>query len=143
MTPIRIVSFGYLHGPPPAADLSADLRHAFRDPHVAPHLRDLTAHDQAVRDAVMATPGIRQLIVGLVAAADAYLDGPSATGITIALGCAGGRHRAAVTAEALCTVMLADRKKAADYGLTNVAAGRPPRPVHLTHRDLHRPVVHR
>lgn len=38
---ITVVFFGYLHGEPP----KADLRHHFRDPHVNPGLRYLTARD--------------------------------------------------------------------------------------------------
>jgi len=63
--PVEIVSFGYLHGPPPTAHLILDLRSHFRDPHVDPGLRELTA----------------------------YRSGPSAGPVTVAVGCAGGRHR--------------------------------------------------
>ncbi|WP_037802786.1 RapZ C-terminal domain-containing protein, partial [Streptomyces resistomycificus] len=59
MATVTVVSFGYLHDAPPAADLTVDLRHHFRDPHVSPELRYMTAKDREVRDAVMGTPGIR------------------------------------------------------------------------------------
>ena len=110
---IHVISFGYLHDLAPQADITIDLRHHFRDPHVSPELRELTAADAPVRHAVMATPGIRELIVALAAAVDAYLAGPSAGDITVALGCAGGRHRAATTAAALATVLRADQDQAA------------------------------
>lgn len=53
---VEIESFGYLHGEPPAAHLTIDLREHFRDPHVSPELRYMTAHDEPVRTAVLNTP---------------------------------------------------------------------------------------
>ncbi len=119
--PVQIVSFGYLHGAPPAADITVDLRTHFRDPHVDPALRELTAHDQVVVDAVLSTPGIVQLVDAVVAAVRAFQAGPSAGPVTVAVGCAGGKHRAGVVAG-----LLSDRLGA-----------------NLVHRDLHRPVVYR
>ncbi|QMV25189.1 ATPase [Streptomyces sp. SCUT-3] len=123
---MRIVSFGYLHGEPPAAHLTADLRVHFRDPHVSPELRYMTAEDQAVRDAVLGTAGIPQLVATLADAVTAYRSGPSAGPLTVAVGCAGGRHRAATVAAAL-----ADRLAGMDV------------PADVVHRDLHRAVVER
>ena len=119
--PVTITSFGYLHAPAPDAHIVLDLRHHFRDPHVSPQLRYLTARDIPVRQAVLGTPGIAELIEAVVAAVRAYLAGPSAGPVTVAVGCAGGRHRAAVVAEAL----------AQRLGGT------------VGHRDLHRDVVER
>jgi len=90
---VEIVSFGYLHGPPPAAHLTLDLRLHFRDPHVDPALREMTAYDEPVRRAVLDTDGIRNLIDATAAAVTAYRSGPSAGPVTVAVGCAGGRHR--------------------------------------------------
>lgn len=118
---VEVTSFGYLHGEPPTAHLTVDLRHHFRDPHVAPELRYLTAHDREVREAVLGTPGISALIDSLDAAVRAFASGPSTGPITVAVGCAGGRHRAATVAAAL-----ADRLGAV-----------------LVHRDLDKPVVNR
>lgn len=118
---ITITSFGYLHGDPPPAHLTLDLREHFRDPHVSPELRYMTAHDQAVRDAVLATPGIRDLVDATVAAAHAFLAGPTAAPVTIAVGCAGGRHRAATVAMELGAIL----------GGT------------VAHRDLAKPVINR
>ncbi|GAA2476687.1 hypothetical protein GCM10010406_11060 [Streptomyces thermolineatus] len=124
--PVTITSFGFLHSPPPAAHLVADLRTHFRDPHVSPELRHLTAHDQAVRDAVLSTPGIPAVVNALAATVAGYLAGPSAGPVAVAVGCAGGRHRAAtVSAE------LADRLTTAGHQVV------------LVHRDLHRAVVER
>lgn len=96
--PVAVTSFGYLHGPPPEAHITLDLRHHFRDPHVNPALRELTAHDGAVAAAVLTTPGINQLISAAADLVHAYQAGPSAGPVTVAVGCAGGRHRAATVA---------------------------------------------
>ena len=118
---VTITSFGYLHGAPPEAHITVDLRHHFRDPHVDPALRELTARDGAVVAAVLTTPGISQLISAAVELVQAYQAGPSAGPVTVAVGCAGGRHRAAVVA-----MQLGQRT-----GGT------------VIHRDLDKPVVHR
>lgn len=126
MGTVTIASFGYLHGDPPPAHLLIDLRHHFRDPHVSPELRHMTADDEPVRTTVLNTPGIVDLVAATAAAVNAFAAGPSAGLLAIADGCAGGRHRAPAFAQAL-----ADRLTAEGHTVT----------VH--HRDLHRPVVNR
>ncbi|WP_431776468.1 RapZ C-terminal domain-containing protein [Streptomyces cucumeris] len=127
MSRVEITSFGYLHGAEPDARIKLDLRHHFRDPHVNPELRYLTAHDQAVRDAVMATEGVEQLLQAAEAMVGAYLAGPRQDEpVTVAVGCAGGRHRAATAASVLA-------ERCAARGLD----------VDLVHRDLAKPVVER
>ncbi|MET8411097.1 RNase adapter RapZ [Streptomyces sp. NPDC005195] len=126
---IRITSFGHLHGPrPDDAHIVLDLRQHFRDPHWDKGLRELTARNRRVIRAVLGTPGIRQLLAATVAQAQAYARGPGGDGhpLSIAVGCAGGRHRAGVTAHALARRL---RRRGHQ--------------VVLVHRDLHRPVVHR
>jgi UPF0042 nucleotide-binding protein len=123
---VTIVSFGYLHSSPPAAHLTFDLRHHFRDPHVSPELRHMTARNREVRQAVLATPGIPALVEAASDAVVAYRNGPGGQDVDVAVGCAGGRHRAAVVAEAIRTA-LADE---------NVTAT-------VIHRDLDKPVVDR
>ncbi|UQX00897.1 ATPase [Streptomyces sp. RerS4] len=93
MSAVEIVSFGYLHAEPPAAHLTLDLREHFRDPHFAPDLRHLSAEDEPVRRAVLITPGIDSLIGATVLAVEAFEAGPAGGGVTVAVGCAGGRHR--------------------------------------------------
>lgn len=127
MTRIEITSFGYLHAAPPAARVTIDLRHHFRDPHVSPELRHLTAHDQAVHDAVMATDGIEELVRATADMVTAYAAGPRQDEpVTVAVGCAGGRHRAAAVSAELA-------RRCAGRGLD----------VHLLHRDLDKDVVDR
>ena len=123
---VEIVSFGYLHDAPPAAHMTLDLRHHFRDPHVSPELRHMTAHDLPVRRAVLTTPGISDLVTAAALATLAFSDGPSTGRIVLAVGCAGGRHRAATVAMAV-----ADRIRKS--GLH----------VDLTHRDLDKAVLDR
>ena len=124
--PIRIVSFGYGHGDAPDANITLDLRQHFRDPHVRPELREKTAKDRVVRQAVLGTPGVKPLLAAAVRAAQAYASGPSAGALVIATGCVGGRHRSAVAAEALA-------RRLRRRGHT----------VDGEHRDLHRPVIAR
>ncbi|MFB7904851.1 ATPase [Kitasatospora sp. NPDC056076] len=126
LTSIDVISFGYGHSAPPVADVTLDLRLHFKDPHVDPALRDLTAADMSVRRAVLTTPGIRELIAATALVADAYEAGPIEAPLTIAVGCVGGRHRAATVAMALANRL----------SKTGV-------PVRLTHRDLAKPTVKR
>ncbi|MCV2460244.1 ATPase [Streptomyces sp. ICN988] len=126
MSTVEIVSFGYLHDAPPVAHLTIDLRHHFRDPHVSPELRYMTAEDAPVRTAVLDTPGITALVEATATAVTAFASGPSAGTVTVADGCAGGRHRAPTFALAL-----AERLRSEGHRVT------------VAHRDLHRPVVQR
>ncbi|MEU6535810.1 RNase adapter RapZ [Streptomyces sp. NPDC047000] len=126
MAVVEIVSFGYLHDAPPSAHLTVDLRHHFRDPHVSPELRHMTADDEPVRAAVLATPGITDLVTATAAAVLAFASGPSAASVTVADGCAGGRHRAPTFAN-----VLAERLTAAGHR------------VSVRHRDLGKDVVER
>ncbi|MFG3234981.1 ATPase [Streptomyces antibioticus] len=124
--PVRIISFGYLHDSPPAAHLTVDLRDHFRDPHIAPELRHMTADDAPVRAAVLATAGIRDLIEATALAVAAFAAGPSTNLVTVAVGCAGGRHRAPTFARRLSAHLAGEA-----YDPT------------VQHRDLHKPVVQR
>jgi len=126
MTDVLVVSFGYGHGAPPEATITLDLRTAFRDPHVDPRLRNMTAADRPVRRAVLRTPGIRPLLAATVRQVLAFRQGPSADQIVIAVGCVGGRHRSATVAHYLA-------RRLTRRGLH----------VRLQHRDLAKPVIAR
>lgn len=121
---VTVVSFGYLHAQPPTAHLTLDLRHHFRDPHINPAMRRRTAAERAVRDVVMGTPGVLELTEATAAAVRAYQSGPNPGPVTIAVGCAGGRHRAPTVALALADLL---------HG----------QDVTVHHRDLHQPVINR
>lgn len=123
MRTVEVISFGYGHDGPPGAHLTIDVRTHFRDPHVNPALRHLTAAADAVVKAVMGTPGIPALVDSVVAAASAFLAAPSPAPVTIAIGCVGGRHRSAVIAAEV----------ARRLGPTAT----------LTHRDISRPLIER
>lgn len=123
---VEITSFGFLHAAPPSAHLTIDLREHFRDPHVSPEMRYMTAADEPVRLAVLGTDGIAELVEATARAVDAFAAGPSAGVVRVADGCAGGRHRAPVFASAL-----AQRLGLGGHDVT------------VTHRDLHLPVVER
>ncbi|MFD4260731.1 hypothetical protein ACFWR9_24690 [Streptomyces sp. NPDC058534] len=104
MHPIRLTSFGYLHLPtspdgvpvPPAADRIEDVRDRLRDPAAASDILDLDGLDPRVQDVVLNTPGARELLANL---AD-YANLPAGPH-HIAIGCAGGRHRASGLTELL------------------------------------------
>ena len=126
---VLVTSFGYLHSTP-RADVLVDVREHLRDPHVDPAFRALTGHDTAVMERVLSTPGASALIDALVAAAAALLPGARRTGrlVRVAIGCAGGRHRSVVIADAV-----AARLALAGWGTEA---------EHL-HLHLHLPVVER
>ncbi|QLJ01516.1 ATPase [Streptomyces sp. NEAU-sy36] len=126
MAKVEIVSFGFLHGDAPEADITLDLRRAFRDPHVDPRLRELAGRDRLVQRAVLRTAGIRRLLQATTRQVQAYAAGPSGDRIVIGSGCAGGRHRSVVVAD-----RLARRLRRRGHTVT------------VTHRDISRPVVQR
>ena len=126
MSRVEVVSFGFLHGDPPPAHVVIDLRTHFRDPHVRPELRYMTAEDVEVVRAVLGTSGIPAVVDGAVAMVHGYLAGPVAAPIVVAVGCAGGRHRAATVAARVHQLL---RRSGVDAS--------------LSHRDLHQPVVNR
>lgn len=99
---VVVTSFGYLHlrERQPRADLVVDVREHLRDPHGDPGMRALTGLDPAVVNKVLTTPGALGLIEALVSAAEALLPAAHPAGrlVTVAIGCAGGRHRSVVIA---------------------------------------------
>lgn len=120
---VRITSFGYRHPlPSPPADIVINLQDHLRDPHVDPALRDLTGQDPEVVAAVLATPGAPEVAAGLAL----IVRGCHATGapVTVAIGCAGGRHRSVVIANHLAGLLTGD-------GI----------PAEVTHRDISQPVL--
>ncbi|MCI2422098.1 ATPase [Saccharopolyspora sp. K220] len=94
---IRLISFGYRHGPPPRADRTEDLREQLRDPAAADDILHLTGREPRVQHIVLNTPGAVELLDNLVA----YARLPAPHPRVIALGCAGGKHRAPSLTEEL------------------------------------------
>ena len=125
---VHITTFGFRHAPAPTAHLVIDLRAHFRDPHALdPCLRHMTACDIEIREIVLGTPGIRDLVIAATDAIRAYLAGPCPMPVTVAVGCEGGRHRAPAVGLAITEALV--RVKAA--------------PVTLVHRDLNKEVIDR
>jgi RNase adaptor protein for sRNA GlmZ degradation len=86
----------------------------------------LTAEDPEVAAVVMATPGVSGLVGALIALAHSFRRGPGGAQAVIAVGCAGGRHRApAIAAEVA--------RRLERHGV----------PVALVHRDISAPVIER
>lgn len=124
---VTITSFGWLHGTPPTAHVVIDVRHHFRDPHARPELRYLDATDSRVYAAVLDTPGAWDLALAAAGTIAAFLAGPTPGPVSVAVGCAGGRHRAPSIAIAM------SRALADVWGVT----------ASVRHRDITRPVVER
>ncbi|MFE3781932.1 ATPase [Amycolatopsis sp. NPDC059090] len=134
VTQVVITSFGYLHAGPRARAyetpmLTLDVRELFRDPHLRPELRELTGRDDAIRANVLDQPGAIEFVRAQAAAVAALVPGltrvgPQARVAEVAVGCAGGRHRSVVIAEALALVLQAQ-------GIGS----------DVQHRDIRRPVV--
>ncbi|MFF8329197.1 RapZ C-terminal domain-containing protein [Rhodococcus qingshengii] len=125
--PIELVSFGFLHldtdhqGRPvlPYADRIEDVRDRLRDPAAARTILDLDGHHPRVQNVVLATPGARELLDNLTDYATLPA-GPR----RIAIGCAGGKHRACALIE-----LLAQRLTGRNV------------PVTVTHHHAHLPRV--
>lgn len=99
MTRLALISFGYLHldtGSPPRADRVEDVRDRLRDPAAAADVLVLDGRDPRVQDIVVRTPGAADLLDNLVR----YAELPAAPH-SIAVGCAGGKHRAPSLVELL------------------------------------------
>ncbi|MFF4417131.1 ATPase [Streptosporangium sp. NPDC001559] len=130
MTRVEITSFGYLHGAPPEADLTLDVRTSLRDPHVDPATRQMTGFDKEVQERVLATRGALEVARGLASAVlglRVALDVPGRRRpIRIAIGCAGGRHRSVVLTEVTADLLRHVRLDAT-----------------VTHRDVDLPVTQR
>jgi RNase adaptor protein for sRNA GlmZ degradation len=96
-----VVSFGYLHREPPVATYVVDVRHRFRDPHIDPAMRELTGRCTAVRDNVLAQPGALEFIQEVVL----QVSRDRAGAVSVAIGCAGGRHRSVVLASEVARLL--------------------------------------
>ncbi|WP_421902312.1 RNase adapter RapZ [Maridesulfovibrio sp.] len=98
---VHVMSFGFKHDVPTAADMVMDLRF-LPNPYFEEELRPLSGQDKAISDYVLGTePGsifiekyldFLQYVLPLYEAEGRYR-------LTIAVGCTGGRHRSVATAE--------------------------------------------
>lgn len=120
--PIRLISFGHLHladDAPLQADRVEDVRVRLHDPAVHPDILDLDGLNPRVQQLVERTPGALALLDNLVE----YAVSPAPPS-RIAIGCAGGRHRAPALV-ALLAVRLSARGRLVD----------------VEHRHIHLPRV--
>ncbi|RZQ60916.1 ATPase [Amycolatopsis suaedae] len=129
-----ITSFGHLHDParryrPVTAHrhLALDVRTLFTDPYLKPEMRELTGRDDPVRANVLAQPGAIPYVIAQADAIAALVPAADPGLVDIAIGCAGGRHRSVVIADALAALLLERHGLGAE----------------VFHRDIHRPVVRR
>jgi RNase adaptor protein for sRNA GlmZ degradation len=120
MNHVKVISFGYGHGAPPLADVVVDIRKRLYDPHTDVALRELTGKDPVIRAKVVGAHGFQHLLDSLVDVAWAME--VHGVPLTIAIGCAGGRHR---------SVVLADKLSVRLNGSGEYA----------THRDIGEPVL--
>jgi UPF0042 nucleotide-binding protein len=115
------VSFGFLHGSPPPADLTFDVRRWLRDPAAAEGILDLDGRDPRVQHIVCRTEGAVAAICHITRM---VADFPAGRDCTVAIGCAGGRHRSVALIMLAATLLI----------MLGMA-------VELEHRDVHRPRV--
>jgi UPF0042 nucleotide-binding protein len=96
-----ITSFGYKHGLPLDTDLVIDCRF-LPNPYWVEDLRDLSGHDEPVRDYVLDREITRDFLADLGRLLALLLPAYIAEGksyLTVAFGCTGGRHRSVAIAE--------------------------------------------
>jgi UPF0042 nucleotide-binding protein len=107
---IRVMSFGFKHGPPRDADVTFDVR--FLDnPHFEPELREKTGEEPEVREFVLGSPGCSELLDKLEDLLTFCLPRWEREGksyLSIALGCTGGRHRSVAIAAELASRLSAE-----------------------------------
>ncbi|MFZ0179382.1 MAG: RNase adapter RapZ [Candidatus Dormiibacterota bacterium] len=118
---MTVMSFGFKFGLPVDAGWVVDAR-MVRNPFWVPELRSLTGLDAAVRDYVLEDEVARDLIDrthSLISWSAQRNAERGKDGLSLAVGCTGGRHRSVVIVEAIAERLRGD-------GLT----------VTVTHRDV-------
>ncbi len=100
---VTVMSFGYKHGLPMEADLVFDARF-LPNPYYVDDLRELSGQDLPVKEFVFSSPQTRDFLAKLEELLDFLLPlyvEEGKLGLTIAIGCTGGRHRSVALASAL------------------------------------------
>jgi UPF0042 nucleotide-binding protein len=98
---LRVISFAYRRGPPPADAAVFDCR-GLRNPHVLPSLRELDGRAPEVQAFVKADVALP----GLLETAELFVKQGADV---IAFGCFGGRHRSVAVAEMFAAPMRVGR----------------------------------
>jgi UPF0042 nucleotide-binding protein len=97
---ITVLSFGYKYGIPLDADLLMDVRF-LPNPHYIDELRPLTGNDKEIQDFVLDSPVTRTFLrkyYSLIKFLIPNYVKEGKTGLVIAIGCTGGRHRSVTLA---------------------------------------------
>ena len=106
---VTVMSFGYKHGIPLEADLVFDVRF-LPNPFYVEELRPLSGLDRPVAEFVFSYPQTRQFMEMISQMLDFlmphYVE-EGKVGLTIAIGCTGGRHRSVAIAAALNDYLVA------------------------------------
>lgn len=100
---VTVMSFGYKHGIPMEADLVFDARF-LPNPYYVDELRTLSGLDLPVKEFVFSYPQTRTFLEKLQELLDFLLPlyaEEGKLGLTVAIGCTGGRHRSVAIASAL------------------------------------------
>ena len=106
---LHICSFGFKNGIPAGADLVMDVRF-LPNPFYVEELKNLTGLDAPVRDYVCASPAAEEFLEKMTDLVRFLLPKYRAegkTGLLLAIGCTGGRHRSVVIAEKLTELLRA------------------------------------
>ncbi|MBX9686453.1 MAG: hypothetical protein K2X27_07095 [Candidatus Obscuribacterales bacterium] len=100
---VRIVSFGYKLGKPPAANALFDVRF-LKNPYWVEELRPMSGKDKPVQDYVLAQKAAQDFLESLLQLLKRLvpqLIESNMTEFSIAFGCTGGQHRSATMVEML------------------------------------------
>jgi UPF0042 nucleotide-binding protein len=122
-TVVNVISFGYRHGPPQAAELLFDLRF-LPNPYFEDALRDRNGMDPEVAEYVLKSAQGSAFFERLADFVEYLLplyDGEGKAYVTIGVGCTGGHHRSVAVAQALAGRLRERRRE-----------------VNVEHRDVER-----
>ena len=100
---VNVMSFGYKYGIPLESDLIFDVRF-LPNPYYVAELRDLTGLDEPVSEFVFRSPETQEFVKkleNLIAFLLPLYVEEGKLGLTISIGCTGGRHRSAAIAKGL------------------------------------------
>jgi UPF0042 nucleotide-binding protein len=100
---VNLLSFGFRHGLPRAADMIFDVRF-LPNPHFVPELRHLTGCDRQVVEYLQSEPEVTEAIDrfrGLLEYLLPRFKHEGKSYLTIGIGCTGGRHRSVMVAQSL------------------------------------------
>lgn len=107
---VKITSFGYKEGPPPAANIVFDVRF-LKNPYWVPELRPLNGLDAPVQQYVLEQQAAQTFLESVAALAGNMIPRLTELGIfefTIAFGCTGGQHRSTTMVEVLAERLARD-----------------------------------